>query len=47
MEEKPWRESIEFGSRADSKYLADSKESCGYERDLLIPENLAECVSLG
>ena len=46
MEEKPWRESVAFGSRADSRYLADSKESCGYERDLLILENLAECVSL-
>ena len=46
MDEKPWRESVAFGSRADSRYLADSKESCGYERDLLILENLAECVSL-
>ena len=46
MEEKPWRESVAFGSRADSRYLADSKESCGYEKDLLILENLADYVSL-
>ena len=45
MEEKPWRESIEFGSRADSKDLADSKESCGFLRDLLIRRNLADYVS--
>ena len=45
MEEKPWRESIEFGSRADSKYLADLKESCGFLRDLLIRRNLADYVS--
>ena len=45
MEEKPWRESVAFGSRADSKYLADSKESCGFLRDLLIRRNLADYVS--
>ena len=46
MEEKPWRESVAFGSRADSRYLADSKESCGYEKDLPVSENLADYVSL-
>ena len=46
MEEKPWRESVAFGSRADSRYLADSKESCGFEYDLPIWENLADYVSL-
>ena len=46
MDEKPWRESVAFGSRADSRYLADSKESCGCDEDLLILENLADYVSL-
>ena len=46
MEEEPWRESVAFGSRADSRYLADSKESCGYEYDLPILRNLADYVSL-
>ena len=46
MEEKPWRESVAFGSRADSRYLADSKESCGFEYDLPIRENLADYESL-
>ena len=46
MEEKPWRESVAFGSRADSRYLADSKESCGFEYNLPILENLADYVSL-
>ena len=46
MDEKPWRESVAFGSRADSKYLADSKESCGFEYDLPILENLADYESL-
>ena len=46
MDEKPWRESVAFGSRADSRYLADSKESCGFEYDLPILDNLADYESL-
>ena len=45
MEEKPWRESIEFGSRADSRILPIRRNLAGSCGDLLIRRNLADYVS--